>query len=526
MANTLDKSTIVSLGVITPGQVSQSVDAFTGAEAYNITISGSLTVTGSVNFTPNVTIANNLNIGNAGYIAGQPILTSAGATGFVTSVNGVLPSPGGNVSVALSATVTGNSASLAVSSSGANTGSLNPGTLWVISGDPDPTANGDAYIYTTSSLGAGQWLVIAPLDTAAGDARYIVKNGNDSHTGSLYISGSGIMLSVSGTLEVHDNINNVYSLNSKYRQLYDGYGSTSLDWGQRLLVNSSGINTIDYENTKCNDISNIESIDWNTRYASDLSGMASLNWDDRYLFDSNQYTSINYNTRQLIKSNATVIADWENETFTGSLHGTSSWANIAKSASSIYSIQSTTNTTYYPIMGTATTTGYKTLYSPINFTFNPVTGLLRLSGSLVVSGSSTITGSLAVLQNTTIGGSANITGSLLPNGGFAPKLRTISAANLLVATASPGFPLSASDHTVLFQSGAPGLLTKNAIALPNQPPTGSIIYIQRTIGTNAVSISGSTTTQTINGAAGYTFPTTLYTRRMFVYDGTVWFTEP
>ena len=50
MANILDKSTIVSLGIVRPGHVSQSVDAFTGVEAYDITISGSLTVTGSNEF--------------------------------------------------------------------------------------------------------------------------------------------------------------------------------------------------------------------------------------------------------------------------------------------------------------------------------------------------------------------------------------------------------------------------------------------------------------------------------------------
>jgi hypothetical protein len=50
MAKILDKSTIVSLGIVRPGHVSQSVDAFTGIEAYDITISGSLTVTGSNEF--------------------------------------------------------------------------------------------------------------------------------------------------------------------------------------------------------------------------------------------------------------------------------------------------------------------------------------------------------------------------------------------------------------------------------------------------------------------------------------------
>ena len=54
MAKILDKSTIVSLGVVRPGHVSQSVDAFTGIEAYDITISGSLTVTGSTNMSGSV----------------------------------------------------------------------------------------------------------------------------------------------------------------------------------------------------------------------------------------------------------------------------------------------------------------------------------------------------------------------------------------------------------------------------------------------------------------------------------------
>jgi len=50
MAKILDKSTIVSLGIVRPWHVSQSVDAFTGIEAYDISISGSLTVTGSSKF--------------------------------------------------------------------------------------------------------------------------------------------------------------------------------------------------------------------------------------------------------------------------------------------------------------------------------------------------------------------------------------------------------------------------------------------------------------------------------------------
>ena len=49
MANTLSKAGIVSNSTIKSGHVTQSIDALTGAIAYDITISGSLKVTGSLN---------------------------------------------------------------------------------------------------------------------------------------------------------------------------------------------------------------------------------------------------------------------------------------------------------------------------------------------------------------------------------------------------------------------------------------------------------------------------------------------
>jgi hypothetical protein len=48
MAITLSKTNIATGNIITAAEVSQSVDAFTGAVAYDITLSGSLQLTGSV----------------------------------------------------------------------------------------------------------------------------------------------------------------------------------------------------------------------------------------------------------------------------------------------------------------------------------------------------------------------------------------------------------------------------------------------------------------------------------------------
>jgi hypothetical protein len=56
MANVLSKSNIANSNTIEAWQVSQSVDAFTGIAAYDITISGSLKVTGSTNLSGSVNV--------------------------------------------------------------------------------------------------------------------------------------------------------------------------------------------------------------------------------------------------------------------------------------------------------------------------------------------------------------------------------------------------------------------------------------------------------------------------------------
>ena len=72
MANVLNYEAQIGTGqVIQPWHISQSVDAFTGAEAYDITISGSLVTTGSIKGTTTLTIgSNHTNTGTLSTIAG------------------------------------------------------------------------------------------------------------------------------------------------------------------------------------------------------------------------------------------------------------------------------------------------------------------------------------------------------------------------------------------------------------------------------------------------------------------------
>ena len=103
-------------------------------------------------------------------------LTEGGLTisSNVLTVNGINPDGDGNIPLSLGTVLTGTSASLVVSSSGAVTASIADATVWIVSGDGTPANNGDAYIFKSGSV--GQWLTIAPLDQAAGDARYARKN--------------------------------------------------------------------------------------------------------------------------------------------------------------------------------------------------------------------------------------------------------------------------------------------------------------------------------------------------------------
>jgi len=111
-------------------------------------------------------------------------------TASVQSVNGIFPT-NGNISTALTATITGTSASLVVSSSGNVTASLPDGLVWIISNDPTASNNGDSYIFSSGSV--GQWYPISTLDVAAADTRYLkLDASNGPMTGNLSMGGYNI----------------------------------------------------------------------------------------------------------------------------------------------------------------------------------------------------------------------------------------------------------------------------------------------------------------------------------------------
>ena len=176
------------------------------------------------------------------------------------TVNGAAMSAGGNITTALTAVLTGPSASgtnnLIASSSGNKTGSLTNGTIWVVSNDsstPDP--DGLAYIFVSQSVdagGYGKWFPLSTLNQDQADLRYVKlsvgANNNQNITSSLTITGSNVTFSSSlywsGASNLGGAANNVLVLGTDGRLYITGaYGV-----GGGSGTPGSPVNSIQYNN--------------------------------------------------------------------------------------------------------------------------------------------------------------------------------------------------------------------------------------------------------------------------------------
>ena len=112
-------------------------------------------------------------------------ISRAGSVPYITAslrtVNGISPT-NGNVSVSLTGTQTGTSASL-VASPAPPTGSV-----WIISNDPNTALNGKTYLYTATG-----WSELLSFDYATADARFLKLDGSNSPmNGILDMGGNKI----------------------------------------------------------------------------------------------------------------------------------------------------------------------------------------------------------------------------------------------------------------------------------------------------------------------------------------------
>jgi hypothetical protein len=147
-------------------------------------------------------------------------------------------------------------------------------------------------------------------------------------TGSAIISGS---LEVTGSLSVSDGT--YLKLDTSTHTLYDQIGAQSVNWNIRSLRDSNGNSSLNWDSRVAQDLSTITSIDWENRALFDLNTTQSVNWGERFLIDTYFANSVDWENRQLIDSTGNVVLDWFN--LPGTLYGTASWAESASRADSI-----------------------------------------------------------------------------------------------------------------------------------------------------------------------------------------------
>jgi len=187
MAKTLSKTGIATDSIVKAAHISQSIDALTGTDAYDITVSGSFTTTGSLGIIGNITNTGNLttsgtitgtNIQSNASIAAAGNMTINGSSTFGDAITDTLTIKGnitgsGNITLASyvsGSTIIGNKNGIAQNNSGGAISetmtktSFPPGSVTGIT----QTTSNNAVTYTLPAAEAGLHYTFIATETSTG----------------------------------------------------------------------------------------------------------------------------------------------------------------------------------------------------------------------------------------------------------------------------------------------------------------------------------------------------------------------
>jgi hypothetical protein len=491
MANKLNKTGIVSLSTIKPWHVSQSVDAFTGLNDYDITLSGSLTVTGSVyiNF---LTTASNVNVVTINPITGQLFSTSSNSfnsvTNITTSINNNISNyytssvnnaytSSNVVNNYTSSTTTNNLYTSSVTNNYYTSSVNNTYTSSTVNNLTNLPAPSNQYVQYNSGSTFGASLSFQYIYTSES-----LQQGNTTRASGIYSHAEGkgtLSLGISSHAEGQET-----SASGDYSHA-EGYSNKALGTGSHaegILTISSGF----YSHAEGSQTTALEQSSHAEGFRSISSGSYS-HAEGAVTISKGQFSHA---------EGLTTMAGGQSSHAEGESTLTEGIGSHAEG-----------------------------LYTTASGDYQHVSGMYNIpltspGATIIGNGSSARRSNIIYASGSTFQTSA----SLNLSGSFVPQYRYLGSVQ--VSGVSPGILTYPSDYNVTFLAAATGMGNKNEILLPTNPQTGSIIYLQRiSTGTAPCRISGSGT-HTINGTAGYTFPTGSYARRMFVFWGSGWYTEP
>jgi hypothetical protein len=568
MANTLKKIFIPGLDqvaqtyTVESWHVSQSVDALTGIEAYDITISGSLVLTGSlaINGLTDPALTDVLTIDTT---TGQIYYTSSTA---IAPINNYISSTVTNTYT--SSTVNNNYGTSSIINNYTASTVNNPGGLdteiQYNSGSAFGASPSFRYDYTIESLAQGN-NVLASGNYSHAQGNDVTASANFSHAEGILTKANGVgshaegsSTTATGGSSHAEGEETTAQGTAAHAEGFETLASGDYSHAEGILTSASndyahseGDNTVasgpsshaeGYQTVASNNWSHAEG------YQTVASGQAS-HAEGRQNLASGDY-SHTQGTQNTSSGNYSFTAGLQNKatntyTFAAGLQnivsGNSSAAfgylnNVSgqsafslgnfNSASGQYSFASGYRT---KAQGFASfTSGYFTSasgdYQIVVGAFNETSN--TSSYAFIVGGG---TGTALITQKNLIFASGS---QFQLSGSFAPQYRSIG--NIQVAPGSSGVAVTNRDYNVGFDASNVTVVGQvNRIQLPSNVPVGTVIYLQRVGGqtfafnsASTIQVSGSSG-HLINGSAGYEFPTTIYVRRMFVFSGatTGWYAE-
>lgn len=168
---------------IEPWHISQSVDALTGIEGYDINISGSLEVTGSTNIQGDITGTSKLTIGDNNSNTGNFSSIPGGSSNTISGDISVIGGGNGNESTSILSVIGGGSFN---TTSGTNS-TIGGGLYNEASGEVSTIGGGERNITTTfaSTIGGGE------RNTTTGDFSTIGGGDCNTTSGELSTIGGG-----------------------------------------------------------------------------------------------------------------------------------------------------------------------------------------------------------------------------------------------------------------------------------------------------------------------------------------------
>jgi hypothetical protein len=513
MANVLQKiftpsvDEVVQNFTIQSWHVSQSVDALTGAEAYDITISGSLVVTGSVaiNGLSN-TIQNN-------------VLTYDDATGLIYytassnfNVNNFYTSSitQSITSSTVNNTINNSTINQTIISSSVNTPAPSEYYIQYNSASTFGASADFQYIYPNQSLQHGFGVeATGPYSYAHGDVTHA--GGFGSHAEGSLTSASANYSHAEGrltkALSIYSHAEGQQTVSSGPYSHAEGLGTQASNTGshaegQNTIASANYAHAEGFSTTAMANFAHAEGAGTIARgIGSHAEGLSTI--------------------AQGMQSHAEGVYTWANAAqshaegaYTTSsgiyshAEGESTYASGQASHAEGYLTIASANYSHAEGLGTWAGGDYQHVQGRYNLLSSNQSAFIIGNGTSNASRSNLVFASGSTFQVT---GSVNLTQNLTVGGGYRPNTKSVDPSS------DPA--LLVTDHVVFAAPSGVG----GQISLPSSPVTNMQIVIMRTELTNAFTVEGNG--NLINGSATYSFPPSAYTRKTFTFFAGRWWVE-